>query len=336
MNYYYATGDQEWLRRNYPLLREVAVYHASRVTKGPLPPSQESTSALGLASAKLGSAGTEYHVLGAMGPDEYNFNVSDPAFTMAVMQITLRFAAEAAAIAGDSTAPTALWLDIAEHLMIPQFNATLGFTPEYRGYPPARKEPGRNPDIKQADQLMMTYPLNCNQTKEAGLANARYYSRKSPNGPAMTWPINTIAFLRGGDPTAAAKYFNDSFADYREEPFGVWSEMHVGGGRSHFVTGPGGFLQSLINGYSGVQLGPESLGLRMTLPVGVPSLALRNVHYRGHSFSAKLSGGVVTITPVRGGSGLVAIGSDGVKRELTAPLTFKPNEPIELRDVAMQ
>ena len=98
----------------------------------------------------------------------------------------------------------------------------------------------------------------------------------------------------------------------REEPFGVWSEMHVGAGHSHFVTGPGGFLQSLINGYSGVQLGAESLGLRMTLPVGVSSLALRNLHYRGHTFSTELSGGVVTITPAAGGRGLFATSSDGV------------------------
>ena len=131
MSYFRATGDKAWLRANYPLLKEVAIYHQSRVTKGPLPP------AAGGSATEGSGAAAEYHVLHAMGPDEYNFDVVDPAFTMAVMQITLRFAAEAAAIAGDTTAPKAAWLDVADNLAVPEFNASLGATPEYRGYPPA-------------------------------------------------------------------------------------------------------------------------------------------------------------------------------------------------------
>ena len=64
----------------------------------------------------------------------------------------------------------------------------------------------------------MTYPLACNQSREVVLANALYYSKACVSGPAMTWPINAIAFLRAGDSASAAKYFNESYGKYREEP----------------------------------------------------------------------------------------------------------------------
>jgi hypothetical protein len=343
MQYYRATGDRRWLRANFPLLRDVAVYHQSRVEKSPdggyhvlgaMPSWRLEPPGTVLPYENISRAQITFplgaRIAGAMGPDEYNYNIDDPAFTMAVMQITLRFAAEAAAVAGDTTASSQAWLDIAENLRIPQFNATLGATPEYRGYPPAAKRPGRNPDIKQADQLMMTYPLHVNQTQAVVHANALYYSQKCPNGPAMTWPINTIAFLRSDDAANAARYFNISYRKYREVPFGVWSEEGVGRGHSHFVTGPGGFLQSLLNGYGGLQLEQEWLALRMTLPVGVPSLTLRKVHYRGRAFSAELKGDIVTVSPVGDAAGLFATCSDGAARELTSPLVFKENERITL------
>ena len=92
----------------------------------------------------------------------------------------------------------------------------------------------------------------------------------------------------------------------------------------------GGFLQSLLNGYGGLQLGASTLALRMSLPVGVPSLTLRKVHYRGRAFSAELKGEVVTVSPIGDAAGLFATGSDGVARALTGPLTFRPDEPIAL------
>ena len=339
MNYFLATGDEDWLRANYPLLREVAVYHQSRVTKGPLQGAGRSpAAAVTLDTSHLerspSNAVPEYHVLGAMGPDEYNYNITDPAFTMAAMQITLRFAAKAARIAGDTSAPTTEWLDIADHLAIPQYNATLGCTPEYRGYPPAVSSRGRTHRIKQADQVMMTYPLNCNQTKKVIHANAIYYGDACVHGPAMTWPMNTIGFLRAGDAQNATKYFRKSYLEYREQPFGVWSEMGVGAGNPHFATAPGGFLQGLINGYAGVQLREGSLGLRMVLPAGIPSLTLRKVHYHNCTFSAQLMAGVVTVSPVGDTSSprhcLIVTGSDGVAHKLNRRLEFREDESITI------
>ena len=106
--------------------------------------------------------------------------------------------------------------------------------------------------------------------------------------------------------------------------------MGINKGNPHFVTGPGGFLQSLLNGYGGLQLGESTLALRMTLPVGVPSLTLRKVHYRGRAFSAELKGEVVTVSPVGDAAGLFATGSDGVARALTGPVAFRSDEPIAL------
>ena len=109
--------------------------------------------------------------------------------------------------------------------------------------------------------------------------------------------------------------------------------MGINKGNPHFVTGPGGFLQSLLNGYGGLQLGESALALRMTLPVGVPSLTLRKVHYRGRAFSAELKGEVVTVSPVGDAAGLFATGSDGVARALTGPVVFRSDEPIALHAV---
>ena len=57
-------------------------------------------------------------------------------------------------------------------------------------------------------------------------------------GPAMTWSVHTVGFLRIGDKASAARMFNDSFRNNVRQPYYVWDEVKIDSGADHFTTGP--------------------------------------------------------------------------------------------------
>ena len=56
-----------------------------------------------------------------------------------------------------------------------------------------------------------------------------------------------VAWLELGQPSQAAELFNRSYANIKT-PFNVWTETPTGGA-VNFITGAGGFMQGIINGY---------------------------------------------------------------------------------------
>lgn len=52
----------------------------------------------------------------------------------------------------------------------------------------------------------------------------------------------------------ANSYFNSSFQNNTNGDFYVWSETVGGGGANNFLTGIGGYLQSILNGYVGLRI----------------------------------------------------------------------------------
>ena len=75
----------------------------------------------------------------------------------------------------------------------------------------------------------------------------RYYAeRTDPNGPAMTWAMFAVGFKDAGNATAAAANFARGHAN-QQQPFEVWTETPTGG-TVNFITGAGGFLQSVVSG----------------------------------------------------------------------------------------
>ena len=53
---------------------------------------------------------------------------------------------------------------------------------------------------------------------------------------------------------------------YFQQPFKIWTETATGGGTMGFITGAGGFLQSVINGYGGLRLSGSLLNVKAVPP----------------------------------------------------------------------
>ena len=126
-NYYCVTRDMRWLQREgYPLLKEIADFWASRVTRN-----QDSS----------------YSIHNVTGADEYANGVTDNAFTNGAASLALKYACQAAEICGEKVPE--IWREIGENIRILQFEN--GVTREHSTY--------KGEMIKQADANLLAYPL---------------------------------------------------------------------------------------------------------------------------------------------------------------------------------
>ena len=135
------------------------------------------------------------HILDVMGPDEWHDHTNDSAFTNVGAKIALRFAATASEIVGDRAAPVNAWRQLADQLVV-IYNETTHVTAEYDHYdgssnasnPPWIHQPVPGL-IKQADTVLLQYPLNFNQSAALSARNLEYYGKRVDvqGGPAMTW-----------------------------------------------------------------------------------------------------------------------------------------------------
>ena len=178
--YFRATHDVKWLRESgFPVLEGIAQYYASRVTIDP--------------------DGKRYHTYGQLGPDEYHGNITDSAYGNAVGAQALRAAYDYARLIGKQ--PNETFKRIADGLVIP-YNSTLDYHPEYDE---ALWNARAQKQIKQADTVLMYYPLGINASASTRRNDVRRYAAlQDPHGVAMTWGIQCIASLGIGDIAAAA------------------------------------------------------------------------------------------------------------------------------------
>jgi trehalose/maltose hydrolase-like predicted phosphorylase len=244
-----VTHDQQWLNEvGIPLITGIAEFWASRVT--------------------YDDVANDYVINAVMCPDEYHSNVNNSAFTNAVAKRNLEFASKVV-----PSAP-AIWSDIAQRLRIP-YDTTLRYHPEYDGY-------NLSVTVKQADVILLGYPLMFNMTQEVRENDLVIYEpRTDPDGPAMTKAMFAIGWLELGNDRNASTSFRESYQNVRE-PFKVWTEYPSGDGAVNFITGMGGFLQAVIFGYGGLRLYPDEIRLNPKLPENVTKLRVRGLHYRGN------------------------------------------------------
>lgn len=252
---WYVTGDRDWLREvGMPLVNGTASFYSARVSERP-------------------QGGYDLAVV--MGPDEYNYPVKNNAYTNAVAALTLDFAAEVAEELGLASSVHELFRRQAQGLFVPPVESPeqgLSYHPEYEGFP--NGSPGESfyrpsPDcgapggcVKQADAILLNFPLGVRMEPDA-LANdlAFYENVTDPNGPAMTWALFALNWMAAGDYERSAEMFPRGFANV-EPPFGVWTEYPRSFGNLgavNFITGAGGFLQSLVFGAAGLRLERERL-----------------------------------------------------------------------------
>ena len=245
-NYYRITGDVDWLREyGWPLLREGAEFWMSRVRDN--------------------GDGT-FSIPDVVGADEYACGVDDNAFTNGAVKVALDAAVSAAKILGYS-APSD-WSVTAKGIKILKMKS--GVTAEYDGYD--------GQTIKQADVNLLAYPLQVVSDRAQIAKDLKYYEKKmDPNGPAMSFAILALLHSRIGDGAKAYELFYKAYSPNRLPPFGVVSEC-AGGTNPFFSTGAGGILQTLINGFCGLELTDDGVvQLPSSLPPHWTSITVKGV-----------------------------------------------------------
>lgn len=243
--YYYATGDPDFVKMYKDVIEGIGKFWISRVQ-----PSSVSPGA--------------YKIDGVIPPDEYAVNINNSAYTNFVAKISLDWMIEADSLLNVKVDPAAE--KIARGLLIP-FDPVQQIHLEFDGY--------KGQTIKQADVVMLGFPLEMNMSRTIRKNDLEYYeSRTDSFGPAMTWAMHAIGWLELNEPSRAASMFTRAYAN-SHKPFGVWTETPLGG-TTNFVTGAGGFLQALINGYGGARLSRFAYSFAPVLPPNTSFMALKN------------------------------------------------------------
>jgi hypothetical protein len=91
--------------------------------------------------------------------------------------------------------------------------------------------------------------------------------------------MHAIGFLDLNDATNAGKFFNMSFQDNMHSPLQVWTET-PDGNAVNFITGAGGFLQTMINGYPGFRITENGLTFLPKCPENAKTIKIRSFSYQ--------------------------------------------------------
>jgi protein-glucosylgalactosylhydroxylysine glucosidase len=256
-NYYCVTQDKTWLReKGLPILKATADFWTSRVERnGP----------------------GQYDIKNVVAADEWAENVDNNAFTNAAAKANLKYATDAAKLLGIT--PDADWMNVANN--IPILKMADGVTKEHATY--------NGEGIKQADVNLLSYPLkeitDPNQIKK----DLDYYSARVPNEgtPAMTQAIFTLLYARLGDQDKAYHFFKDGYVPNFLPPFNVLAETK-GGTNPYFATGAGGLLQSVLNGFGGLEITPTGIvQIKSSMPKQWKSLTLKGIGVEKKTFVVK-------------------------------------------------
>ena len=236
-NYYCITRDMRWLQREgYPLLKEIADFWASRVTRN-----------------QDGS----YSIHNVTGADEYANGVTDNAFTNGAASLALKYACQAAEICGEKVPE--IWWEIGENIRVLQFEN--GVTREHSTY--------KGEMIKQADANLLAYPLGLITDEYRQRQDLEYYAERidQKDGPAMSYSVYCVQYARMGEADKAYEMFRRCYEPNLRKPFGVISETPTSN-NPYFMTGAGGLLQAVLNGFCGLQITDEGI---VQLPSALPS-----------------------------------------------------------------
>jgi trehalose/maltose hydrolase-like predicted phosphorylase len=236
-NYYCVTRDVRWLQREgYPLLKEIADFWTSRVTRN-----------------QDGS----YSIHNVTGADEYANGVTDNAFTNGAASLALKYACQAAEICGEKVPE--IWWEIGENIRVLQFEN--GVTREHSTY--------KGEMIKQADANLLAYPLGLITDEYRQRQDLEYYAERidQKDGPAMSYSVYCVQYARIGEADKAYEMFRRCYEPNLRKPFGVISETPTSN-NPYFMTGAGGLLQAVLNGFCGLQITDEGI---VQLPSVLPS-----------------------------------------------------------------
>jgi trehalose/maltose hydrolase-like predicted phosphorylase len=207
-----------------------------------------------------------YDINNVVAADEWAENVDNNAFTNAAAKANLQYAEMAAKILHQSINPD--WADVEKN--IPILKLANGVTSEFAAY--------NGEKIKQADVNLLAYPLKEITDPAQVKKDLEYYEPRVGEGsPAMTQAIFTILYARLHDPAKAWNAFEKTYIPNRLPPFGVMAET-AGGTNPYFATGAGGYLQSMLFGFGGLDITPKGIvQLKTSLPKQWKSLTLTGI-----------------------------------------------------------
>ena len=286
--YYEATGDTSWLRSHgWPVLQALARFWVSK--------------------AKPDPAGG-YDINTVQPPDEYHTGVNNSAYTNAAAATALQDAVKAAQVVGQPA--DANWTTVANGLTRTMpFDTNLNIYDEYDGY--------NGVQVKQADVVMLTYPIDFPMAAGVGLNDLNYYApRTDLQGPAMTDAIHSIdASALNAPGCSAYTYMLRSYEPFLRAPYDQFAETRTGPNTGfNFLTGIGGFMQVFEYGYSGLRFTPSAIQLDPSLSPQLAGVTLNNLQWQGRTFTVAigLQSTKVTLTsgpamPVQAGSGTITV-----------------------------
>ncbi|WP_406454339.1 discoidin domain-containing protein [Streptomyces sp. NBC_00876] len=305
--YYLATGDRDWLAgHGWQLLSGIADFWASRATA---------------------NDDGSYSVKEVAGPDEYSNGVTDGVFTNAVAATALRNATRAAQLLGHPAPPE--WRKVADGLRIP-YDPERKLFLQYAGYDGST--------IKQADTVLLIYPLEWPMEAGAAAATLDYYAAHTdPDGPAMTDSVHAIDAAAIGEPGCATyTYLQRAVRPFMRGPYAVFSEARgakagaqdplSGFPAEDFLTGKGGFLQVFTHGLTGLRLREDGVRLDPMLPPQLrEGVELTGLRYRGRTYDIAIG---PRTTQVRLTSGApFTLHTPSGPRSLSTSLTLPTRRP---------
>jgi trehalose/maltose hydrolase-like predicted phosphorylase len=101
----------------------------------------------------------------------------------------------------------------------------------------------------------------------------------------MTQGIFALLYSRIGDPEKAIHFFKDAYVPNLNPPFNVIAETK-GGTNPYFATGAGGILQSLLNGFGGLEITPAGIiQIKSSLPKQWKSITITGVGPQKKTFT---------------------------------------------------
>ncbi|MGH8295849.1 MAG: glycoside hydrolase family 65 protein [Steroidobacteraceae bacterium] len=263
--YYLATLDRDWLARDgWPVIRGVADFYASRASPDPVH--------------------HRYDIAHVTSVSESHNDIPNDTFTNVEAARALEIAASAAAVL--AVQPDPRWRRIARGLYIP---VTAGGQ-HYLAFDPAVAPP------RSGGPLPLLFLPSLDFEMPHGLLEGTYdfAVRGRPAGAAAGFSMAPMPLAaaadEAGDGAAAGKWLDLYVTGGTlEPPFNVRTET-MDNNVGPFLTGTGGYLQSLIYGITGLRIRKSGLvaAYPPALPAGWRSVTLQNATFRGRSITLRV------------------------------------------------
>lgn len=210
------------------------------------------------------------------------------------------------------------WLKIADNMKI-IYDEVLNYHPEYEGYNKGIK-------VKQADTILIGYPLLFPMNESTRRNDLNFYVHATrESGPAMTYSMFAINYLDIGDVKDANEMLGRSYKPYIRQPFNVWSEVSEGqDGAANFITGAGGFLQVIFNGFFGIRVHVEYLEIKNPrLSEKCSRMKIKGILYLNSTFEIEIKDDSAYFTFTRLHDNLIFSSNDKTKIKVVESVACK-------------